>query len=79
MTTIQAVTSHRWRVGGAEVDDVEAVVRLARKETHAKVVTVGTSMGGIAVLRHAGLIGGVDEVVAISSLAGMIFERLTPP
>jgi len=55
--------------GGAEIEDVDAVVRLAREDGHERVVTVGTSMGGIAVIRHAGLIGGVDSVVAISSLA----------
>ena len=32
-------------------------------------MTVGTSMGAISVIRHAALVGGVDEVVAISSLA----------
>jgi pimeloyl-ACP methyl ester carboxylesterase len=55
--------------GGAEIYDVAAVVALARREGHATVVTVGTSQGGIAVLRHAGILGGVDAVVGISSLA----------
>jgi pimeloyl-ACP methyl ester carboxylesterase len=55
--------------GGAEVLDVDAVVALARREGHRTVVTAGTSQGGIAVLRHAGLLGGVDAVVGISSLA----------
>src|SRR5436309_1530605 len=55
--------------GGAEIEDVDAVVRLARGEGHASVVTCGLSMGAIAVIRHAGLIGGVDAVVAISPLA----------
>ena len=55
--------------GGREVLDVDAVVRLARSVGHPHVVTVGTSMGAIAVLRHAGLVGGVDAVVGISSLA----------
>jgi pimeloyl-ACP methyl ester carboxylesterase len=55
--------------GGAEIHDVEAVVAFTRAEGHARVVTVGTSQGAIAVLRHAGLLGGVDAVVAISSLA----------
>jgi pimeloyl-ACP methyl ester carboxylesterase len=55
--------------GGAEIADVEAVIRLVRLDGHERVVTIGTSMGGIAVLRHAALIGDVDMVVAISSLA----------
>jgi pimeloyl-ACP methyl ester carboxylesterase len=55
--------------GGAEIHDIDAVVALARREGHTKVVTIGTSQGGIAVLRHAGLLGGVDSVVGISSLA----------
>jgi pimeloyl-ACP methyl ester carboxylesterase len=55
--------------GGAEIRDVDAVVRHARWVGHPEVATVGTSMGGIAVLRHGGLLGGVDTVVAISSLA----------
>ena len=55
--------------GGAEIHDVEAVVRLARQEGHDRVATSGTSMGGIAVIRHGGLVGGVDAVVGISSLA----------
>ena len=55
--------------GGAETRDVDAVVALARREGHASLATVGTSQGAIAVIRHAALIGGVDAVVAISSLA----------
>jgi pimeloyl-ACP methyl ester carboxylesterase len=55
--------------GGAEIADVEAVVELARRDGYERVATVGASMGGIAVLRHAAIMGGVDAVVAISSLA----------
>ena len=55
--------------GGAEINDVEAVVRLTRRVGFDRFVTCGTSMGAIAVLRHGGLIGGVDTVVGISSLA----------
>jgi pimeloyl-ACP methyl ester carboxylesterase len=33
------------------------------------IVTVGTSLGGIAVLRHAGILGGVAGTVAISAPA----------
>ena len=55
--------------GGAEMADVDAVADLARREGHDRLVTVGTSMGAIAVIRHAALLGGSDMVVAISSLA----------
>jgi pimeloyl-ACP methyl ester carboxylesterase len=55
--------------GGAEINDVDAVVRLARRSGHDRVVTFGVSMGAIAVLRHGGLLDGVDGVVAVSSLA----------
>jgi pimeloyl-ACP methyl ester carboxylesterase len=56
--------------GNLEVLDVEAVVRLARRETDGPVATMGASMGGISVLRHAALRGGVDAVVAVSAPAG---------
>ncbi len=55
--------------GGAEIWDFDAVLRLARREGHTTAVTMGNSLGGIAVLRHAGLLGGEDVVVSISSLA----------
>src|SRR5918999_3551194 len=55
--------------GDLEYLDVDAVVRLARVEVGEPVVTVGVSMGGIAVIRQAALRGGVDAVVAISTPA----------
>jgi alpha-beta hydrolase superfamily lysophospholipase len=55
--------------GGLEIHDIEAVVGLAREDGHRPVATVGTSMGGIGVIRHAGLVGGVDAVVAVSTPA----------
>ena len=54
--------------GGDEIFDIEAVHRLARADGHAMVVTCGTSMGGIATIRHGALIGGADAVVAVSPL-----------
>jgi pimeloyl-ACP methyl ester carboxylesterase len=56
--------------GCSEIEDVDAVVRLARDRRHATIATLGTSMGAIAVVRHAALRGGVDHVVTISSPAG---------
>lgn len=55
--------------GTREHLDVDAVVRMARAEGFARVVTVGGSMGGIAVIRHAAVQRGVDTVVAISTPA----------
>jgi pimeloyl-ACP methyl ester carboxylesterase len=55
--------------GAMEHLDVDAVVGLAREDGARKVVTLGGSMGGIAVLRHAAILGGLDEVVAISTPA----------
>ena len=54
--------------GEREVYDLEAVVAFARPR-HERVVTVGASMGAFVALRHVGLGGSVDAVVAISSPA----------
>jgi alpha-beta hydrolase superfamily lysophospholipase len=55
--------------GDREIEDADAVIRLAKDEGHATIVTAGTSMGAITAIRHGALIGGVDQVVALSSLA----------
>jgi pimeloyl-ACP methyl ester carboxylesterase len=55
--------------GGNEILDVDAAVRRARSDGFDRVITFGGSMGGIAVLRHAALLGGVDAVVAVSTPA----------
>lgn len=56
--------------GDREYLDVDAVVRLARQDDPERpVVTMGGSMGGIAVLRQAAYRDGVDAVVAISTPA----------
>jgi uncharacterized protein len=55
--------------GDREILDVDATVQLARRETAGPVVSVGLSMGGIAVLRQAAFRSGVDAVVAVSSPA----------
>jgi pimeloyl-ACP methyl ester carboxylesterase len=60
----------RVTLGALEPLDVDAAVGAARAAwPELPVVTVGTSLGGIAVLRHAGLMGGVAGTVAISSPA----------
>jgi len=55
-------------LGNREVHDLEALVTHARRG-HRRVVSVGASMGAFVALRHAGLGGKVDAVVAISSPA----------
>jgi pimeloyl-ACP methyl ester carboxylesterase len=57
-------------LGLREPLDVAAAVQLAASLAPGRpVVTVGTSLGGIAVLRHAGAIGGVAGTVGISTPA----------
>jgi pimeloyl-ACP methyl ester carboxylesterase len=56
--------------GALEVLDVDAVVRAAREERPDQpVASLGVSMGGVSVLRHAALRGGVDAVVSVSTPA----------
>ncbi|MFD7879050.1 alpha/beta hydrolase [Streptomyces sp. NPDC059766] len=64
----------RSTVGDREVLDLAAAVEWARGLGHARVVTVGFSMGGSVVLRHAALYGpehagGTDAVVSVSGPA----------
>jgi pimeloyl-ACP methyl ester carboxylesterase len=54
-------------MGELEVLDVEAAVEWARALGYRDVVTCGWSMGGSSVVRHAGLVGGVDAVVSVSA------------
>lgn len=55
--------------GDREFLDVEAVVGVARADRPEPVATLGASMGGIAVLRHAAYRNGVDAVMAVSTPA----------
>ncbi|MFJ3304408.1 alpha/beta hydrolase [Streptomyces sp. NPDC086549] len=59
----------RSTVGDREVLDLAAAVGWARGLGHERVVTVGFSMGGSVVLRHAALHRGVDAVVSVSAPA----------
>ena len=56
-------------LGGREHLDVEAVAERARADGLQRLVTFGGSMGGIAAIRHAALVGGVNAVVAVSTPA----------
>lgn len=68
----------RTTVGDREVLDLAAAVAWARGFGHARVVTVGFSMGGSVVLRHAALYGGVDAVVSVSSPARWYYRGTAP-
>lgn len=62
--------------GADERLDVAAAVEWLRGAGYRRIAVVGFSMGGSAVLRHAGLGGDADAVVAVSS-PGTWFERGT--
>jgi len=55
--------------GEKELEDVHAVVAYARSRGHDRVVTVGGSLGGIAVIGEAAAYHDVDAMIAISSPA----------
>ena len=66
-------------VGDKEVLDLDAAVRWARGFGHARVVTVGFSMGGSVVLRHAALRPGTaDAVVSVSAPARWYYRGTAP-
>ncbi len=64
-------------VGDLEIRDVDAAVDWARHLGYDHVVTVGFSMGGSVVVRHAALFRNVDAAVAISA-ASRWYYRGTP-
>ncbi|MBJ6639286.1 alpha/beta fold hydrolase [Streptomyces sp. DHE7-1] len=69
----------RSTVGDKEVLDLDAAVEWARGLGHTRVVTVGFSMGGSVVLRHAALRPGtVDAVVAVSAPARWYYRGTAP-
>ncbi len=64
--------------GADEIHDVAAAVEWLRAAGYPFVAVLGWSMGGTAVLRHAGLGGDADAVVSVSA-PGLWFERGTRP
>jgi pimeloyl-ACP methyl ester carboxylesterase len=64
-------------LGDKEINDVDVAARYMRDLGYEQVVTVGFSMGASIVLRHAGLIGGVDAAVSVSG-PGRWYFRGTP-
>ena len=65
-------------VGEKEIKDVDVAVRYARELGYRRIATVGFSMGGSIVLRHAAILGGIDAVVSVSS-PGWWYYRGTRP
>ena len=53
-------------LGDREIHDLNVAVALARELGYQRIAAVGFSMGASVVLRHAGLIGGLDAVVSVS-------------
>ena len=65
-------------VGDREIEDVEAAVRWSRALGYARVATLGFSMGGAVVMRHAAFLGGVDAVVSVSAPAWWHYRGTVP-
>ncbi|MCE0447698.1 alpha/beta fold hydrolase [Streptomyces tricolor] len=68
----------RSTVGDKEVLDLAAAVEWARGLGHPRVATVGFSMGGSVVLRHAALYGGTDAVVSVSAPGPLVLPGHRP-
>ncbi|MFE6285553.1 alpha/beta hydrolase [Streptomyces sp. NPDC057877] len=69
----------RSTVGDREVLDLAAAVAWARELGHARVATVGFSMGGSVVLRHAALHpADTDAVVSVSAPARWYYRGTAP-
>jgi len=71
----------RSTVGDREVHDLTAAVRWARELGHTRVATVGFSMGGSVVLRHAALHqdgAEADAVVSVSAPARWFYRGTAP-
>ncbi|MFI0419329.1 alpha/beta hydrolase [Spongiactinospora sp. 9N601] len=65
-------------VGDLEVLDLDAAVRHARSIGYRRLAVVGFSMGAAVAVRHAGLHGGVDAVVAVSGPARWYYRGTRP-
>jgi len=53
-------------LGDREIKDLDVAVAWARELGYQRIVAVGFSMGASVVLRHAGLLGGLDAAVSVS-------------
>ncbi|HLI42745.1 MAG TPA: alpha/beta fold hydrolase [Streptosporangiaceae bacterium] len=53
-------------LGDREIHDLDVAVAYARELGYRRIAAVGFSMGASVVLRHAGLLGGLDAAVSVS-------------
>ncbi len=53
-------------LGDREIYDLDVAVAYARELGYRRIAAVGFSMGASVVLRHAGLVGGLDAAVSVS-------------
>src|SRR5580658_7167780 len=53
-------------LGDREIQDLDVAVAWARELGYQRIAAVGFSMGASVVLRHAGLLGGLDAAVWVS-------------
>ncbi|HEY5990880.1 MAG TPA: dienelactone hydrolase family protein, partial [Streptosporangiaceae bacterium] len=65
-------------MGDREIKDLEVAVAYARELGYQRVATVGFSMGASIVVRHAGLVGGVDAAVSVSGPGRWYYRGTTP-
>lgn len=68
----------RSTVGDREVFDLAAAIAWARSLGYRRIATLGFSMGGAVVIRHAALYGGVDAVAAVSAPARWYYRGTVP-
>ena len=65
-------------LGHREVADVQAAVRWGRLLGYQRVASLGFSMGGAVVVRHAAEYGGVDAVASVSAPARWNYRGTKP-
>jgi pimeloyl-ACP methyl ester carboxylesterase len=65
-------------LGDREIKDLDIAVRYARELGYQWIAAVGFSMGASIVLRHAGLVRGVDAVVSVSGPGHWYFRGTKP-
>jgi len=53
-------------LGDREIQDLDVAVAWARELGYQRIAAVGFSMGASVVVRHAGLLGGLDAAVSVS-------------
>jgi pimeloyl-ACP methyl ester carboxylesterase len=65
-------------MGDREIKDLEVAVAYARELGYQRVATIGFSMGASIVVRHAGLVGGVEAAVSVSGPGHWYYRGTTP-